>query len=474
MNLGLTLVSNNYGRWLLWGIIAIVFSLGMPLSPISLQCPTIDSAIFLTCAKWMQDGLVMYRDMFDHKGPMIYLFDMLGLNFGLTGVWLLCIFWAVLTTHIVYLICRIYADDKCSFLASICFLLMTVITGGDNTVELVAMPFVAFAMLVLLRPIHDKQEVSCISVFIASLCLAVTFLLKPNIGAGIAFLALVVLFNLLRNFSVTRFCLYLLSFLCGFAIILIPLYLWLEHHNAWDDYLATFWQFNMEYSSNIKGASKLTSFLQLFFLYIPSLVSWGFILWCIISEWKTQKRIEDFWLLAMLIFTGIVSTGMSGFRFGHYLLPVFVIFAIFIAKAVGCIKKKYNFILYGLLALWCCYFGYKQYQTYKGAVNPAVKSNVEVAKYVKANTVKDNMICLYGVDASVYLLSDRKSVTKYIYQNPIFGIRPSMYDEFISDICHKKPSLLLVGKNESLPGSVMKSYTFKETIGNGVSVFVLK
>ena len=138
MNLGLTLVSNNYGRWLLWGIIAIVFSLGMPLSPISLQCPTIDSAIFLTCAKWMQDGLVMYRDMFDHKGPMIYLFDMLGLNFGLTGVWLLCIFWAVLTTHIVYLICRIYADDKCSFLASICFLLMTVITGGDNKKQIEA------------------------------------------------------------------------------------------------------------------------------------------------------------------------------------------------------------------------------------------------------------------------------------------------------------------------------------------------
>lgn len=127
-----------------------------------------------------------------------------------------------------------------------------------------------------------------------------------------------------------------------------------------------------------------------------------------------------------------------------------------------------------MLALWCCYFGYKQYQTYKGAVNPEVKSNVEVAKYVKANTAKDNMICLYGVDASVYLLSDRKSVTKYIYQNPIFGIRPSMYDEFISDICHKKPSLLLVGKNESLPVSVMKSYICKETIGDGVSVFVLK
>lgn len=474
MILGLSLESKNYGRWFIWGIIAIIFSLGMPLSPLTLQCPTIDSAIFLTCARWMQDGLVMYRDMFDHKGPMIYLFDMLGLNFGLTGVWLLCVFWAVLTTHIVYLICRIYANDKYSFIASVCFLLMTVITGSDNTVELVAMPFVALAMLVLMRPIHEKRIVSYVSVFIASFCLAVTFLLKPNIGASIAFLAMVVLLNLVRIFSFKRFCLYLLSFLCGFAIILLPLYLWLEYHNAWNDYLATFWQFNMEYSSNIKGVSKLTSFLQLFFLYIPSLVSWGFILWCIISEWKTPKRVENLWLLAMLIFTGIVSTGMSGFRFGHYLLPVFVIFAIFIAKAIGCIWKKYKYILYGVLTLWCCYFGYKQYQNYKGAVNPAVKSNVEVAKYIKANTKKDDKVCLYGVDASVYLLSDRKSVTKYIYQTPIFGIRPSMYDEFISDICHKKPSLLLVGKNEFLPVCVMKSYTCKETIGNGVSVFVLK
>lgn len=474
MIFGLSLESKNYGRWFLWGIIAIVFSLGMPLSPLTLQCPTIDSAIFLTCARWMQDGLIMYRDMFDHKGPMIYLFDMLGLNFGLTGVWLLCVFWAVLTTHIVYLICRIYANDKCSFIASVCFLLMTVITGSDNTVELVAMPFVAFAMLILMRPIHDKRIVSCFSVFFASCCLAVTFLLKPNIGAGIAFLAMVVLFNLVRNFSIKRFCLYLLSFLCGFAIILIPLYLWLKHHNAWDDYLATFWQFNLEYSSNMKGASKLTSFLQLFFLYIPSLVSWCFVLWCVIGEWKTQKRIENIRLLALLIFTGVVSTGLSGFRFGHYLLPVFVIFAIFIAKAIERIKEKNNYVLYGMLSLWCCYFGYKQYQTYKDANNLNVKSNVEVAEYVKANTLKDDKICLYGVDASVYLLSDRKSVTKYIYQSPIFSIRPSMYDEFISDICLKKPSLLLVGKNNTLPVSVMKSYTCKETIGNDVSVFVLK
>lgn len=84
-----------------------------------------------------------------------------------------------------------------------------------------------------------------------------------------------------------------------------------------------------------------------------------------------------------------------------------------------------------MLTLWCCYFGYKQYQVYQGNISPAVKSNVEVADYIKANTMKDDKVCLYGVDASVYLLSDRKSVSKYIYQSPIFSIRPSMYDEFI-------------------------------------------
>lgn len=467
-------MKHTFIRVTIWVLVAVFFALGLALSPITLQCPTVDSAIFLTCAKWMQDGMVMYRDMFDHKGPLIYYFDQIGLLGGLTGVWCLCIIWLLVTTHFVYKICRLFTNEVSSFVASLFFIFMMEVTGVDNTVELVAMPFVALGMLTLLRPLTAKHDVSYFSVFVASFCLSVMFLLKPNIGAGIAFLALVVFLKLICNFSIQRFLGYLLSFLLGIAVVFIPLYAMLKSNGAWNDYVSTFWKFNMEYSSNMSLGVKALNFAQLFFCYVPSFVSWVFVIYVLVKSHNTIQKTENLCLLAMLLFTGLLSMGLSGFRFGHYLLPVFPIYAIFIAKAVQLVEEKQVYALYSILVLWACYFGYKQFESYKYANRTSLQALLSTVDYVKSHTKEDDKICLYGVDASVYLFSERKSVTKYIYQNPIFGIRPSMYKEFVEDILKGRPSLLLLGKNDKLPSNIMQNYLYEGSIKNEIAIFRLK
>ena len=466
-------VNRSYMRLLLWTFLIVVFAIGMPLSPFVKLCPTVDSAIFLTCAKWMQEGLVMYRDMFDHKGPLIYLFDALGLQGGLTGVWCLCILWVLVTTHLVYEMCHLFTDSISAFVASLVFILMMMITGADNTVELVAMPFVAWGMLVMLKPMVVHRDVSVTSVFIASFCLAIMFLLKPNIGAGIAFLAIIILIKLICDFSIRRFLNYLWAFLAGFALVFLPMYIVLMNYEAWDDYVSTFWKFNMEYSSNLSWGTKLINFGQLFFCYIPSLISWVFVIFVLIKDRNNPQKRTNLFLLSMLLFTGLVSTGVSGFRFGHYLLPVFPIFAIFIAKAFQAAKGKQAYGIYSILILWALYFGYKQYSGYKYAAGSNIQSIFSAVDYVKESTSANDIICLYGVDASVYLLSDRKTVTKYIYQNPIFGVRPSMEKEFYSDIQRGKPFLLLLGKNNQLPISIMRNYRCIKIINDQVMIYQL-
>lgn len=468
------LIKHTYTRVAIWAIVAMVFALGLPLSPATMQWPTVDSAIFLTCARWMQDGMVMYRDMFDHKGPMIYWFDQIGLLGGLTGVWWLCIVWLLITTHFVYEICRLFTNEISAFVASLFFSLMMMITGVDNTVELVAMPFVGLGMLVLLKPLVAQREVSCLSVFVASFSLAVIILLKPNIGACIAFLAFVILLKLICNFSIHKFLGYLSSFLFGLAVVFVPLYAMLKSSGAWEDYVSTFWKFNMEYSSKMSLGGKVLNFGQLFFCYVPSFVSWLLVIYVLIKSRHSTQRGENLFLLAMLLFTGLLSTGLSGFRFGHYLLPVFPIFAIFIAKAIMMAKGKQAYALYSILLLWTCYFGYKQFESFKYANRASLQSLASTVAYIKSNTNENDKICLYGVDASVYLFSGRKSVTKYIYQNPIFGIRPSMYQEFVEDILRGRPTLLLLGKNDKLPSKIIQNYQYEGSIKNDVAIFRLK
>ena len=54
--------------------------------------PAEDSSVFLYIGKRMLEGKLPYRDLFDHKGPILYLIEVLGLRLSphsTNGVWML-------------------------------------------------------------------------------------------------------------------------------------------------------------------------------------------------------------------------------------------------------------------------------------------------------------------------------------------------------------------------------------------------
>ena len=71
--------NKEYISILILCIVGCVFVLlfSYSTSPIYRDFYIEDSAIFLTFGKFWSQGLVPYRDMFDHKGPIIYLVNML-------------------------------------------------------------------------------------------------------------------------------------------------------------------------------------------------------------------------------------------------------------------------------------------------------------------------------------------------------------------------------------------------------------
>ena len=65
-----------------------IFSLQSPFTHIF---PWVDSSAFLYDGLSLTKGLVMYKDFFDHKGPLIFIINYLGINLtgGILGVWVL-------------------------------------------------------------------------------------------------------------------------------------------------------------------------------------------------------------------------------------------------------------------------------------------------------------------------------------------------------------------------------------------------
>ena len=82
------------GKQALWcaAAAAVALFLCSKSSPLFVLNDWMDANIFFTMGKSMFQGRVLYRDVFDHKGPVLYLLYGLGWLLDhtcFTGVWLL-------------------------------------------------------------------------------------------------------------------------------------------------------------------------------------------------------------------------------------------------------------------------------------------------------------------------------------------------------------------------------------------------
>lgn len=62
-------------------IFGILISFQSSTSPMNTEATSTDVSVWISIAKKMEHGQVMYRDIFDHKGPILYLIYYLGYTF---------------------------------------------------------------------------------------------------------------------------------------------------------------------------------------------------------------------------------------------------------------------------------------------------------------------------------------------------------------------------------------------------------
>lgn len=80
--------ARNWQAWLLPTLLGLLFALQNPL--LYGMAPAYDASLFATMGKMWADGGVLYRDMIDIKGPVIFLLDAVGYAIGgFQGIWLL-------------------------------------------------------------------------------------------------------------------------------------------------------------------------------------------------------------------------------------------------------------------------------------------------------------------------------------------------------------------------------------------------
>ena len=64
-------------------LISIFILLQSPLSPFAQDVTEADSAVFIYGGNRIREGQILYKDFFDHKGPFLYILEVVGL--GIAG-----------------------------------------------------------------------------------------------------------------------------------------------------------------------------------------------------------------------------------------------------------------------------------------------------------------------------------------------------------------------------------------------------
>ncbi|MCR5384729.1 MAG: glycosyltransferase family 39 protein [Saccharofermentans sp.] len=213
-------------------IVTITFvSTSSPLYPYN---PWDDTNVFFTLGRGIIHGLVPYKDIFDHKGPLLYFIYALATLLSeksFIGVWIIeCIAAAVYAIY-SWKTVKLFTDPSKFSLVLLPLFLGVVYTNkmfnfGGNTEEL-CFPLLTIVLYIALRSVVFSDGLpSNIATFLCGIISGSLFWLKYTFLGFIIGYCIFILFLLIKRKSFAKLGTLIGIFIGGFLTITIPLLLY--------------------------------------------------------------------------------------------------------------------------------------------------------------------------------------------------------------------------------------------------------
>ncbi len=426
----------------------------------------IDSQVYIHTAHEILSGKILYKDIFDHKGPTMHILECLGFwlstkNFN--GIW-----WVQLCVFLIGVLPLLFLlKQKGGVLITlgsfIVFLswIYRFNRIGDNIPEMYAIGFVSLYFYYFLHLIEQDSiikshliGIGIVSILLAFLKLNFAIVLFPSF-----------IFLIYKTFSRTKNFKFLLWIFVGVLIIFIPIFLYFSFHHAIKDAFYAIWLFNLNYVSNqtisfFKSIKEIISF-QIYFIL--------FLFVSIIFKIIFSKKEIAVWviLLTSLLLGILVLVGLSGRGADsiHYMIPVApIVFLLFFYSINSIQKSLMYFFLIGVL-----YF-FKpvvlHYFDKKTTDNPYKN----IVSYLNSHKSENETLCVLGNLSCLYEMTNMSCNTPYFYTYPILADEHSyIYNQFFTHFKNVKANWIVLQtlypslKNEN---EILKDYTLLNTFGN--------
>lgn len=444
-------------------LIAVVFTL-MPTTPLFGIIPGRDSDVFLYIGQQILDGQIPYRDIWDHKGPVIYYLDALGLFIdSMWGLWLiefLSLTTAVLLGYIV--MSQVFGHLPALFSSLTWLTSFAWILKRGNYVEEYALPF-HFAALYLFW--YSEKKGNCLRCYLLiGLTMGICFLLRPNnIGMQLSIVLLTMLYGLFRR-SWRETIIKILAIALGAMIFITSVLLYFASHNALGALISAMLEYNFLYSSSTTLSNRLNSIqfgLELIsnisFIALTAWVVASFYVWHKASQPKNNLSVVHLSLIGLPIEFGLST--LSGKTLLHYYmlwLPLMAFLTAFLAflllENVPKVKfwnqtvERYFAIFIFVIALFVVNSSFVKNTILKSEEMLAEKNWADyIIDYLSEETGEDGYLLMWGAESKFNFLTNKPSPTRFVYQYALYTegySTPEMAQEFLYDIETKKPLII--------------------------------
>lgn len=441
------------GILLLISSLAFIFSMQCSINIFQSGDSLTDSSVFKTVALYMDEGYMPYKDTFDHKGPLIYLYNWIGMQISYwRGIWVIEFLSLTSTFLIFYKIARLFCNRKFSILT---LLIVTVPLNlyfdGGNMSEEYALPYIAAALYIFIdyflnNIINRKRLIIC------GLSFGAVCLLRINMIPVWIVFCIAVLIDCLRLKNYKKIGYFISYFLIGIGIICIPILMWLICRGAFVEFINDYFLFNFMYSESSTGLDRWETFL--FFLNTPFILAACVATACLCN---TSKKYFNYAYGISIIVT-LIMISMSGRKYGHYgmiLIPLLCYpIAKLAEKAKDDLEKKATWPIIAIVIIFSVSVCPAWIQSIDNTVTNYMQRDMvesesstissKVIDYVVNNTTEDDLITVYGNWDIIYAKSRRLSASKYSYQDPIIHIDHNKYDEYFNELNEMRPKLIIV------------------------------
>jgi len=446
-----------YYPYLILFLGAFIVLLATPLAPFANKLTNVDSNVYIYCSEQILNGKIMYKELFDHKGPMLYVFNVIGLLIGgknTTGIWLIELILLFVSLVYIFKSASIYFDRLIALISTLfsLFLIMLLLVEGQggNCTEEYAIPFISVSMYYFLLFLK-QQIINKYHFVIIACCCICTFLLKPNFISlwlvGYFFVFII----LLKNKKLKKLLPISVTTIITFLVICIPFSVYFTLTDSWSDFKFCFWDFNKSYSDVsfigiLSRTIKRVWYAGHFWLSLIGRIHVVLFIFVGIVYFKYMKdKIEAFFLFFAIILTLVmISIGIL-FDLLHYYLPFAPLFVFLYAFVCHFLIKKTTInpmLIAGLLFLLFSFGCIRQLKSTYKKQNPLEN----LITFIKENSEKTDKITVVGHDCSIYNLSGRESVSKYSYIFPIASVKQygaMIAENYMKDIENRKPRIII-------------------------------